>query len=144
LRLLYWHSDVKVDFQEFCTNITSALSASDKKPSGFKALTIGGTIILADYVHKTQFPEGRIVVITPEQIETTEGAKCINHLSIKAFTMQNNKPENMKQIYLAEETPKSIGKSKALFNSKVSQLKSTNLNTDFFDFILAATNESPK
>jgi hypothetical protein len=83
-------------------------------------------------------------VITPEQIKTTEGASCQNHLSIKAFTMRNNKPKEMKQIYSADETPKSISKSVALFNSKVSQLNSTNLNTDFFGFVFAETNESPE
>ena len=92
MRLLYWHSDVKVDFQEFCTDINSALPISDKKPSGFKALTIGGAIILADYTGKSQLPEGRVAVITPEQTKSTEGASCLNQLSIKAFTMKNNKP----------------------------------------------------
>ena len=144
MRLLYWHSDVKVEYQEFCTNIIHALLASDKKPSGFKAITIGGTIILADYAHKSPFPEGRVVVITPEQVETTESASCQNHLSIKAFTMTKNKPKDMMQIYSAEETKKSIGKSEVLFHSKVSHLNPANMNTDFFGFILAATNEFPK
>jgi hypothetical protein len=76
-------------------------------------------------------------VITPEQIKTTEGARCLDHLSIKAFTMKNNKPKEFKQIYSAEEKEKIIGKSGALFNSKVSQLNTANLNTDLFGFIFA-------
>jgi hypothetical protein len=79
LRLLYWHSDVSAEYSQFCENIIGALAVQDRTPSGFKALNIGGVVVLTDYNFASQSPEGRAIVITPEQ-------------SVRTMTITKNRP----------------------------------------------------